>query len=46
MALVKNTRLRILVLRVVDMGRVKRDALNVKYLLNGKDYGVLVVDVY
>jgi len=46
MELVKNTLLRVTVQRVGDMSKVKNDAHNVKYLLNGKDYGVLAVDVY
>jgi len=43
---VKNTWLKAIVLKVVDMNKVKNDAHNVKYSLAGKGCGVLAVDVY
>jgi|GEM_PF-6580915 len=46
MNIVKNSKLKVMLKRVVDMYKVKSDALNMSYLLNGKDYGVPVVDVY
>jgi hypothetical protein len=45
MDLVKNLRLKVAVMKVVDMNVVKNDAINVKYLSNGKDFGVHVVDI-
>ena len=45
MDLVKNSRLKVTGVKVGDMNRVKNDVLNVKYSLNGRDCGVLVVDV-
>jgi len=32
-------------MKVEDMNKVKKDALNVKYSLNGRVCGALVVDV-
>jgi hypothetical protein len=46
MDLVKHSRLLTIVLNMVDMNRVKNDVLLVRFSLNGKDCGVLVVDVY
>ncbi len=46
MGLVKNTRQQVPVLMAVDMNWDKRDVLNVNCSSLGKDYGVLVVDVY
>ena len=46
MNIVKNSKLKVMLKRVVDMYKVKSDALNMSYLFNGKDYGVPVVDVY
>lgn len=46
MGLVKNTRQQVLAQVVADMNWGKKDALNVNCLLYGKDYGVLVADVY
>jgi len=46
MDLVKNSRQLTIVQNMVDMNRVKNDVPLVRYSLNGKDYGVLVVDVY
>jgi hypothetical protein len=43
---VKNSRLKVIVMKVVDMNKAKNGAPNVRYSLNGMDYGVLVVDVY
>jgi hypothetical protein len=42
---VKNTRPKVTAMKVEDMNRVKKDALNVKYSSNGRVCGVLVVDV-
>jgi hypothetical protein len=44
--LVKNTGVNPTLMRAGDMSKDKKDALNVKYLLNGKVCGVLAVDVY
>jgi hypothetical protein len=46
MDLVKHTLLRVTVWKAVDMSKAKNDAHSVNYSLNGKDCGVLAVDVY
>jgi hypothetical protein len=46
MDLVKNTWLKVTVLKVADTNKVKNDARNVKCSLVGKDCGVLAVAVY
>ncbi len=45
MNLVKNPRLNVMA-KMVDMYKVKNDALNVSCLFNEKDCGVPAVDVY
>jgi len=46
MDIVKNTKPKAIPMKGADTNKVKNDALSVKYSLIGKDYGVLVVDVY
>jgi hypothetical protein len=43
---VKNTLLKVTVLKAVDMNKVKNDVRNVKCSLVGRDCGVLAVAVY
>jgi len=45
MGIVNNSRLKVIVMRVADMNKVKNDAPNVNYSLNGMVCGVLVVGV-
>jgi hypothetical protein len=46
MDIVHNSRLKAIVMKVVDMNKAKNGALNVNYSLIGMVYGVLVVGVY
>jgi hypothetical protein len=46
MGLVKNTKHQAILVRGVDMNKVKKDAIDVKFTLIGMAYGVLVVAIY
>ena len=46
MGLAKNTKQQATLMSEVDMNKVKKDAIDVKFTLNGMDFGALVADIY
>jgi hypothetical protein len=43
---VKNTRLRLILMREEDMSKAKKDVIVVKFTLIGRVCGALVADIY
>jgi len=46
MGLVKNTRHQVILMKEVDMNKVKKDVIDVRFTLNGRVYGAHAVVTY